>query len=918
MASKDRIDSIIDRDAIRDEVQATKKDIHGLVELIKSVKGTAVKVSGAKSISEYNELKKQLDVLIKQTELSAKASINDAKAREINAKAALAEAKAVTESAKSKRIETQATEASTKAKANESKLLDQAIDDYYQLSKAYDEAARRAQNYVLRLGETHPIAVQAVKDANDMANVLKHVDSVVGKHQRNVGNYKSAFDGLGFSFAQIGRELPSLSVSVQQFALAISNNLPIAADELRKAREEIKAMKAAGEQTPSLFSRIAKSIFSFQTALSVGITLVTLFASRLFGANSETKKAIEANQKLTGVYNDQNTAIKNLVESLGSLSNARLKELLGTKDKLEAAGKSTIDIEKQIADQRVKIAQQNIGTFLAVQRGRIQSVEEEKNIGASILQLQKIQQDALSKYDVATQIEINRRREYLSKKKKYLLEEAELEKEKAAQAKNTYDTVTGLLNALTTAETDKATLDARLAKEAADRAEEEAKRSKEAADLRLKVLTEIKALELQRIIDFNNEIADNDKNGEFARLAALRKAKEAEIELTILTHETEKQLGEKTALEIELIEKQKLDKIYRLEKEFVSKRISIQEEVAAKRKKIEEDLQKDLEKIIKAGYDAFKKKDDERLKQTQDVAKQRLDILADFAAQERDLYKGLYDELTGIITDFFTAQDEARIKDLEDEGAVIDERTKREIDFINQTVTNRQEAAARISIVEAQALADKQELENKKREIERNSANIERLSKLAEIAGNTASTIFDLEAKAASARATAALLASNPATAAFAPNALLQASLISGQIPFVLAKAALQLVRLAIPRFAEGGLHEGGLMMVGDGGRAEGIQLPDGTVLKSPSTPTVMEAPAGTIIHKDYQRMMFNSTMGAVPVFKSKATTDTSTPVLLGGLSRIEKAVKNIKQPTIQVENLISKKIRGVNYLNKY
>ena len=48
---------------------------------------------------------------------------------------------------------------------------------------------------------------------NKYQNVLKQVDAQIGKNQRNVGNYKSGWDGLGNSINQITREMPAFAVS---------------------------------------------------------------------------------------------------------------------------------------------------------------------------------------------------------------------------------------------------------------------------------------------------------------------------------------------------------------------------------------------------------------------------------------------------------------------------------------------------------------------------------------------------------------------------------------------------------------------------------------------------------------------------------------------------------------------------------
>lgn len=212
---------------------------------------------------------------------AAKATLDSVKAQKELASAGLLQAKTDTEIAKAAKLKAQATKDSSKSQQAEQKAVEDAANDYLQLAKAYNEAALKAKNYVLRLGENHPIAVQAVKDANDMANILKKLDASVGQNQRNVGNYAGAMQGLGFSFTQVARELPSLAVNFQQFALAISNNLPYVADNLVQVKKQLAALKAEGKAVPSLFSAIASSILTWQVALAGAITVFTVYAKEI-------------------------------------------------------------------------------------------------------------------------------------------------------------------------------------------------------------------------------------------------------------------------------------------------------------------------------------------------------------------------------------------------------------------------------------------------------------------------------------------------------------------------------------------------------------------------------------------------------------------------------------------------------------
>ena len=110
---------------------------------------------------------------------------------------------------------------------------------------------------------------------------IKELDASIGNHQRNVGNYASHWDGLGFSIQQVARELPSISYGLNTFFVAISNNLPILADDIQRAIAKYKAAVAEGKAATPVWKQIVKSIFSWQTALVGGITLLTLYGNEI-------------------------------------------------------------------------------------------------------------------------------------------------------------------------------------------------------------------------------------------------------------------------------------------------------------------------------------------------------------------------------------------------------------------------------------------------------------------------------------------------------------------------------------------------------------------------------------------------------------------------------------------------------------
>lgn len=135
---------------------------------------------------------------------------------------------------------------------------------------------------------------------------IKELDATIGNHQRNVGNYGQAWNGLGNSIQQLARELPALANGPRVFFSAISNNLPILADEIKRARTEYDEMVKKGEKGVPVWKQIGASILSWQTALTVGITLLTMYGDKIVEWGKglfEGSKAINNAERTTREFN---------------------------------------------------------------------------------------------------------------------------------------------------------------------------------------------------------------------------------------------------------------------------------------------------------------------------------------------------------------------------------------------------------------------------------------------------------------------------------------------------------------------------------------------------------------------------------------------------------------------------------------
>ena len=136
-----------------------------------------------------------------------------------------------------------------------------------------------------------------LKNIQALDTKIKELDASMGVHARNVGNYASGWNGLSFSIQQVARELPSLAISPQTFFLAISNNLPILADQLALTRQRVKELKAEGQSFTPVWKQVIKSIISWKTLLVAGITVLTLYGKEItewVGSLFEGKQAFDA------------------------------------------------------------------------------------------------------------------------------------------------------------------------------------------------------------------------------------------------------------------------------------------------------------------------------------------------------------------------------------------------------------------------------------------------------------------------------------------------------------------------------------------------------------------------------------------------------------------------------------------------
>lgn len=184
---------------------------------------------------------------------------------------------------------------------NHSTAIISASGSYYEMNAAMLELQKRYKA-LSEADRESSIGKNLITQANALNDKLKEIDAKFGNYQRNVGNYASSWNGLNVQTHQLLRELPSLTMSFNQFFLAISNNLPMFADELKRASEEFKSLKAQGKEAVPVWKQLLGSLFSWQSALVIGITLLSAYGNEVIGWVASLFKGKKALEETTSAY----------------------------------------------------------------------------------------------------------------------------------------------------------------------------------------------------------------------------------------------------------------------------------------------------------------------------------------------------------------------------------------------------------------------------------------------------------------------------------------------------------------------------------------------------------------------------------------------------------------------------------------
>jgi hypothetical protein len=234
-------------------------------------------------------------------------------------------------------------------------------------------ASDKVKKNLMDIGFT---AEEAEKKINQKLNAAleRQAFKTLPQLQQQGVKTQRVWNGLGNSINQLTREIPAFAVNAQTGFLAISNNIPILADEIQRLRDKNAAAVASGEKGIPIWKQLAKGFFSWNTVLSVGVALLTIYGKELvnlIGAAFKGADAFDAAKERVKALNKAfedgkyKKTIANLLE-LQSVINLAKKGIIDKEVALKKYNKTLGDVagETNNINEAEKIVEEKAPAFI--------------------------------------------------------------------------------------------------------------------------------------------------------------------------------------------------------------------------------------------------------------------------------------------------------------------------------------------------------------------------------------------------------------------------------------------------------------------------------------------------------------------------------------------------------------------------
>ena len=245
---------------------------------------------------------------------------------------------------------------------------------YNELAATYDLVKFKMKGLNVTTAEGAAELERLQEQARQMYAEMRRFQEATGVYTLGVGDYASSWGGLGFSVQQVVRELPAATVSLNTFFLAISNNIPILVDEINKTRLANKQMLAEGKQTVPVSKQIVKALFSWQSALVIVLTVLSMYGKQMIEWVGNLFKGKNAALEL-------GKALKNIAEEMENTNDNYGQNMITFRKLREEYSELKTEAEKTkwIEDNEDAFKQLNIAIYDSADAERL-LIENTENV----------------------------------------------------------------------------------------------------------------------------------------------------------------------------------------------------------------------------------------------------------------------------------------------------------------------------------------------------------------------------------------------------------------------------------------------------------------------------------------------------------------------------------------------------------
>lgn len=198
------------------------------------------------------------------------------------------------------------------------------------------------------LGEMDKAAIpegatqKATERARRLTEAINQANDALERTERVGRSSSRGFNALQHEIQQVARELPALAYGPQVFFSALSNNIPMLADQIAQTRKELGGFKPVLKQ-------IISSVISWQTLLVAGVTIFTMYGKEItqwVGSLFKGRKALDEMAAAHKAFND--TMRKGAIDAQGEVTKFRLlyKTATDTATAMERRTKAVDEIRK--------------------------------------------------------------------------------------------------------------------------------------------------------------------------------------------------------------------------------------------------------------------------------------------------------------------------------------------------------------------------------------------------------------------------------------------------------------------------------------------------------------------------------------------------------------------------------------------